>query len=71
MIELPLLDETRCRRCFDCVAVCPTNCLTAFAGIPFLVRPTDCVSCGLCVLVCPSAALSLVSQLPITPILSL
>jgi NAD-dependent dihydropyrimidine dehydrogenase PreA subunit len=65
MIELPLLDETRCRRCFDCVAICPKNCLTAYAGRPFLIRPTDCISCGLCVLVCPSAALSLASQLPL------
>lgn len=59
MIELPLLDETRCRRCTDCVAVCPTDCLAMQGAMPFLARPTDCVSCGLCVLACPSAALSL------------
>jgi len=59
MIELPLLDETRCSSCTDCVVVCPTNCLTMRGAIPFLERPLDCVSCGLCVLVCPSAALSL------------
>lgn len=59
MIELPLLDETRCSGCTDCVAVCPTKCLVMQKTVPFLIRPTDCVSCGLCVLVCPSAALSL------------
>jgi NAD-dependent dihydropyrimidine dehydrogenase PreA subunit len=59
MIELPLLDETRCNRCTDCVAVCPTECLTMRGAVPYLARPLDCVSCGLCVLVCPSAALSL------------
>jgi NAD-dependent dihydropyrimidine dehydrogenase PreA subunit len=59
MIELPLLDETRCSSCTDCVAVCPTDCLTMRGAAPFLERPLDCVSCGLCVLVCPSAALSL------------
>jgi NAD-dependent dihydropyrimidine dehydrogenase PreA subunit len=59
MIELPLLDETRCNRCTDCVAVCPTDCLTMQGAVPYLARPADCVSCGLCVLVCPSAALSL------------
>lgn len=59
MIELPLLDETRCSRCTDCVAVCPTNCLAMRGAVPFLIRPADCISCGLCVLVCPSAALSL------------
>lgn len=59
MTELPLLDETRCNRCVDCVAVCPTDCLILQGETPFLLRPADCVSCGLCVLVCPSAALSL------------
>jgi NAD-dependent dihydropyrimidine dehydrogenase PreA subunit len=59
MIDLPLLDETRCNRCEDCVAVCPTDCLTMRGATPFLARPADCVSCGLCVLVCPSTALSL------------
>lgn len=59
MIELPLLDETRCSGCTDCVAVCPTTCLAMRGAVPVLVRPGDCVSCGLCVLVCPSAALSL------------
>ena len=59
MIELPLLDESRCSSCTDCVAVCPTNCLTMRGATPFLARPTDCISCGLCVLICPTAALSL------------
>ena len=59
MTELPLLDETRCSGCADCVAVCPTDCLIMQRAAPYLVRPTDCVSCGLCVLVCPSAALQL------------
>lgn len=59
MIELPLLDEARCSGCGDCVAVCPTDCLTMQGATPFLIRPNDCVSCGLCVLVCPSVALSL------------
>jgi NAD-dependent dihydropyrimidine dehydrogenase PreA subunit len=59
MRELPLLEETRCSRCTDCVAVCPADCLIMRGAVPYLVRPTDCISCGLCVLVCPSTALSL------------
>jgi NAD-dependent dihydropyrimidine dehydrogenase PreA subunit len=59
MIELPLLDETRCSGCADCVAVCPTQCLAMRGATPCLDRPTDCISCGLCVLICPSTALSL------------
>jgi NAD-dependent dihydropyrimidine dehydrogenase PreA subunit len=60
VIELPLLDETRCSGCSDCVAVCPTDCLAMRGVRPYLAWPADCISCGLCVLVCPSAALSLV-----------
>jgi NAD-dependent dihydropyrimidine dehydrogenase PreA subunit len=60
MIELPLVEVTRCSRCTDCVVVCPTNCLSMMGALPYLARPADCISCGLCVLVCPSAALSLV-----------
>jgi ferredoxin len=59
VIELPLLDETRCNSCTDCVPVCPTDCLVMQGAVPYLIRPADCVSCGLCVLICPSAALSL------------
>ncbi len=57
--ELPVLDETRCVGCGDCVTACPTDCL-AMAGVqPWLPRPLDCIRCALCVLVCPTQALAL------------
>jgi MinD superfamily P-loop ATPase len=59
MRELPLLDETRCSGCGDCVAVCPVNCLEMAGPLPWLPRPRDCISCGLCVLICPDSALDL------------
>jgi formate hydrogenlyase subunit 6/NADH:ubiquinone oxidoreductase subunit I len=58
-VELPLLDETRCTGCGDCVAVCPTECLAMAGALPWLPRPGDCISCGLCVQVCPADALTL------------
>jgi MinD superfamily P-loop ATPase len=57
--ELPVLDETRCIGCGDCVAVCPTVCLGLHRGRPWLPRPLDCVSCGACVVVCPTDAIRL------------
>jgi formate hydrogenlyase subunit 6/NADH:ubiquinone oxidoreductase subunit I len=57
--ELPLLDETRCVGCGDCVAVCPTACLEMAGPLPWLPRPRDCVPCGLCADVCPADALRL------------
>jgi NAD-dependent dihydropyrimidine dehydrogenase PreA subunit len=62
--ELPLLDETRCTGCGDCVAVCPTDCLALAGALPWLPRPGDCVSCGLCVAVCPAGALCLAPPEP-------
>ncbi|HVS34850.1 MAG TPA: 4Fe-4S binding protein [Gemmataceae bacterium] len=55
--ELPLLDETRCIGCGDCVAVCPTACLAMNGALPWMPRPLDCVSCALCVSICPTDAL--------------
>jgi formate hydrogenlyase subunit 6/NADH:ubiquinone oxidoreductase subunit I len=55
--ELPVLDETRCTGCGDCVTVCPTDCLAMNGPAPWMPRPLDCVICGLCVRVCPTDAL--------------
>lgn len=57
MNELPLLDETRCTACGDCVALCPTSCLEMGELAPWLPRPHDCISCSLCALICPADAI--------------
>ena len=59
--EVPVLDETRCTGCGDCVALCPTDCLAMAGPLPWLPRPAHCISCSLCVAVCPVAALKLAS----------
>jgi formate hydrogenlyase subunit 6/NADH:ubiquinone oxidoreductase subunit I len=57
--ELPVLDETLCNACGDCVVVCPTDCLEMAGPLPWMPRPGDCISCSLCALVCPTSALRL------------
>jgi NAD-dependent dihydropyrimidine dehydrogenase PreA subunit len=57
--ELPVLDESRCTGCGDCVVVCPAYCLEMAGPLPWLPRPEDCTSCGLCDAVCPADALEM------------
>lgn len=59
LLPLPVLDETRCIVCRECVVLCPTTCLALGRQGPWLPRPLDCISCGLCVLICPTEALEL------------
>ena len=61
-LELPVLDESRCVKCGDCVIVCPTECLEPTVEQVWLARPGDCVSCGLCAIVCPTGAIKLVGM---------
>lgn len=61
LVELPVVDETRCTGCGWCVAVCPTDCLAMGPHLPWLIRPVDCVSCSLCVFICPADALEMKS----------
>jgi NAD-dependent dihydropyrimidine dehydrogenase PreA subunit len=56
-LSLPVLDETRCTGCGDCVLLCPVDCLEMGHTLPWLPRPGFCVSCGLCVAICPTDAL--------------
>jgi NAD-dependent dihydropyrimidine dehydrogenase PreA subunit len=60
MSELPVVNETRCTACADCVVVCPTACLGMGQALPWLVRPGECIACSLCVLICPEDALRMV-----------
>jgi MinD superfamily P-loop ATPase len=62
--ELPLLDESRCTGCGECVPVCPVDCLEMLGQIPWLPRPAECVSCSLCEIICPARAIKL-SRLPL------
>ncbi|MCZ2340201.1 MAG: 4Fe-4S binding protein [Bacteroidales bacterium] len=57
--RLPILWESTCTGCGDCVRLCPMECLALGAFHPWLPRPADCVSCGLCVVVCSAQAIEL------------
>lgn len=64
MREIPVLDETRCSGCGDCVPICPWDCLAMSGPIPWLMRPAVCTSCGACVAICPTDAIELRRPIP-------
>jgi MinD superfamily P-loop ATPase len=57
--ELPVLNESLCPGCGDCMPVCPADCLAMAGAIPWLIRPAACVSCSACVAICPTQAIEL------------
>lgn len=57
--ELPLLDESRCTGCGECVVVCPPDCLAMAGALPWLPRPLACISCELCAWICPANAITM------------
>jgi formate hydrogenlyase subunit 6/NADH:ubiquinone oxidoreductase subunit I len=60
--ELPLVNETLCTGCGDCVVVCPVACLDLRAALPWMPRPRDCVSCTLCAIICPADAIVMAEE---------
>src|SRR5262249_58010403 len=59
LVELPVVDATRCTGCGWCALACPTECLAMGRRLPWLPRPLDCVSCTLCALICPADAVAM------------
>jgi MinD superfamily P-loop ATPase len=57
--ELPLLNDSLCTGCGDCVPACPADCLAMAGSVPWLPRPGACISCALCTLICPTSALTM------------
>jgi ferredoxin len=64
MRELPLLNDSLCTACGDCVALCPVECLELKRDFVWIPRPRDCVRCELCVSICPEGALKMSEWVP-------
>ncbi|WP_286238493.1 4Fe-4S binding protein [Neptuniibacter halophilus] len=62
------VDHAKCTLCLSCVAVCPTQALTAGGEKPALnFTEQSCVQCGMCESSCPEQAINLTPRLSLLP----
>jgi MinD superfamily P-loop ATPase len=61
-IWLPLIDQSTCTGCSDCVTACPTHALALVAGVAEVHEPAACNYCGICEMICPVEAVALPYQ---------
>ena len=57
LVDVPMIDEAKCKACGDCARFCQFNALVSF-NTPPLVFSDLCHSCGGCAIVCPTGAIS-------------
>lgn len=58
-MPLPVIDESACVGCGDCISACPGSALALVSHKVRLARPEDCAYCGDCELLCPLGAIQL------------
>lgn len=51
---VPTCDETLCVFCYDCVSICPENCIPD--DDPVMTETDKCSSCTACIHICPENA---------------
>jgi NAD-dependent dihydropyrimidine dehydrogenase PreA subunit len=61
-VWLPIIDQTRCTGCGDCIATCPTNALGLVGGAAVITEPAACNYCAECETICPVEAIALPYQ---------
>ena len=52
----PFIDNSKCKRCAQCVSICPTQAITLLQG-KINLNPKKCIGCMCCVEVCSWAAI--------------
>ncbi len=56
----PVVDESKCVGCEECVGVCPEEVFEMEDEKSKVVNPDDCVECESCVEICEEDAIELV-----------
>ncbi|MCI4436786.1 MAG: 4Fe-4S binding protein [Ignisphaera sp.] len=58
----PVVDNSKCTRCFLCEIYCPGVCITVDPVKGTIINYDYCKGCGLCTDVCPVKAISMVPE---------
>jgi len=58
----PVVDTSKCTRCFQCEIYCPDNTITVDPEKGVVVDYEYCKGCGICAQVCPVNAIKMVSE---------
>jgi NAD-dependent dihydropyrimidine dehydrogenase PreA subunit len=55
----PIVNQTRCNGCENCVDVCPSEVFEMNNGKADPLRLEDCIECEACVVQCPTNSIEL------------
>lgn len=55
----PLISESKCTRCGECIERCPADCIVQQKSRPYRIDLARCADCGCCVAVCDAGAVRL------------
>ena len=58
MVEMPVVDQEKCKGCGLCISVCYCGALTLTGNFVTVVATEECGWCTECEAVCPNGAIS-------------
>ncbi len=61
-LERPVVDTSKCTRCFQCEIYCPANVIRVDKEKGAMINYDYCKGCGICANVCPAKAITMVKE---------
>lgn len=57
MVEMPVIDQTKCNGCGFCISVCHCNALVLVNNMITVIETEECGWCTICEVICPTDAI--------------
>ena len=57
MVEMPIIDQTKCNGCGLCISVCYCQALVLVNNVITVIETEECGWCTQCEAVCPTGAI--------------